>query len=143
MRNFLNGVGALIMALVFLAAGILCIVLGANKIHKLNSDNYAEIKSTITKIETIETADSDSENGVREDHKITVEYTVDGNKYVSVLNETPDEFHEGMELTVLYNKDDPSDIILPGNGGAIVLIVLGAVGIIASCALVLKKIKGR
>ena len=143
MRNFLNGVGALIFALVFLAAGIFCIVLGANKISKLNSGNYTEIKSTITKVETIETADSDSENGVRVDHKITVEYTVDGTKYVSVLNENPDEFHEGMELTVLCNKDDPTDIILPGKGGAIILIVLGAVAILVSGAMVLKKIRGR
>ncbi|MBQ9544937.1 MAG: DUF3592 domain-containing protein [Clostridia bacterium] len=143
MKNFFSGIGALVLALIFLAAGIFCIYLGADKINKTNSGKYVETKATITKIDKTETYDDDAPGNSRVDYAITVEYTVDGKTYVSQLKENPSEFSEGMELTVVYNVDDPNEVTLPGVGGAYIMIGLGVIGIIASGVLVLKRLRGR
>ena len=142
MKNLLSGIGAVIMAIVFLAAGVLCIFLGINRIQKLNAGKYTETQATITKIDTEQVYDSDTDT-YRDEYKITVEYTVDGKKYVSELGEKPSKFNEGMELTVLYDVDNPSKVILPGKSGSYIMIGLGAVGVIIGIVLILKKIRGR
>ena len=143
MKNFFSGVGAIVMAVVFLAAGIFCIYMGADRLQKMNAGKYVETKATVTNIEKEEIYDSDSPGDTRTEYHITVEYSVDGNKYVSKLGETPSEFNEGMELTVLYNVDNPSEVVLPGNTGSYVMIGIGVVGVLAGIALFLKKLRGR
>ena len=143
MKRFLSGAGAILMAVVFLAAGVLNIVLGFNRMSKINAGKYIETQAKITNIESIEVADADAPGGTRTDYTITVEYTIDGKKYVSQLGEIPNEFHEGMELKVLYNIDKPTDLILPGNGGTVIHFVIGAVGVLAGIALFLQKLRGR
>ena len=140
MKNFFKGVGALIFALIFLAAGVLCLMLGIKRLNDLSAGKYAEVQAKIVKIEAETVYDDDA---VREEYTITVEYTVDGVKYVSILGENPREFHEGMELTVLYRVDNPSEVVLPGKTGSYIMIGLGAVGIIIGIVLILKKISGR
>ncbi len=142
MQKFFSGFGLILFALVFVAAGILCLVLGITRIHKLDSGKYVETQATITKIESHLEYDSDT-NTHREEYEITVEYTVDGKKYVSLLGETPKEFHEGMELTVLYDVDDPSEVVLPGKTGAYIIIGLGVVGILAGGVAFIKRLRSR
>lgn len=143
MRRLLSGVGALVLAVIILAAGIFNITLGVRKIVKVNTGKFVETQAVITKIDTVEVADSDAPGGMREEYSITVEYDVDGVKYVSQLGEIPNEFHDGMELTVLYNIDKPSEVVLPGSGGAFIMIGLGVVGVLAGAVLILKKLQGR
>ena len=142
MNKFLSGIGAIIMAIVFIAAGAFCAFMGISRIQKMNSGKYAETQATVTNIETNEVYDSENDT-YNTEYEITVEYTVDGEKYVSLLGETPKEFHEGMELTVLYNIDKPSEVVLPGTTGSYIMIALGAVGVIVGIVLLLKKIRGR
>jgi hypothetical protein len=143
MNKLLSGVLGIVMALVFVAAGVFAIITGVGRIQKMNSANYVETQATITKIETNEVVDTDEAGGTRTEYEITVEYTVDGKKFVTQLNETPKEFYEGMELAVRYNVDKPTDVILPGNGGAYIVIALGVVGILAGAFLFLKNLRGR
>lgn len=143
MKRLLSGALGIILAVVFIGVGIFVIVMGVGRIQKMNSAKYVETKATITKIETIEVTDTDEPSGTREEHEITVEFTADGKKVVTQLNETPKDFYEGMELTVRYNVDNPTDVILPGNGGAYIMIGLGAVAIIAGAVLLLKRLRGR
>ena len=143
MKRLLSGVGIIVLAIAFLGAGILNIALGVSKIVKMNAGKYVETQAVITKIDTIEVADADAPGGTREEYSITVEYTVDGSKYVSQLRETPKEFHEGMELTALYNIDKPSEVVLPGTGGAYIMIGLGVFAILASVVVFIRKLQGR
>ena len=143
MNRLLSGVGALVLAVIILASGVLNIVLGASRLVKMNTGKYVETQAVVTKIETVEVSDDDAPGGMREDYVLTVEYDVDGSKHVSQLGETPKTFHEGMELTVLYNIDKPSEVVLPGSGGAFIMIGLGVVGVLAGAVLILKKLQGR
>ena len=143
MQKILSGVLGIVMALVFLAAGVFTIVMGVGHLQKLHAGKYVETQATITKIETIEVSDEDAPGGTREDYEITVEFTVDGKKVVSQLRETPKEFYEGMELTVLYNMDKPTDVTLPGTTGAYIMIGMGVVAILLSVVLILKRLRGR
>ncbi len=143
MKRFLSGVGAIVFAVILLGVGILNIVLGVNRLVKLNAGKYVETQAVITKIETVEVADSDAPGGSREEYQLTVEYTVDGKKFVSQLSETPKEFYEGMELTVLYNTDKPTEVVLPGKTGAFIMIGMGVVAILAGVVLFLKRLRGR
>lgn len=118
------------------------LLLGINRLNKLGSGQYKEVEATITGIETYYETDPET-NTETERYEITVEYTVDGKKYVSLLGETPKEFHEGMQLTVLYDVGDPTDVVLPGKTGAYITIGLGAVVILVCVVMILKKLFGR
>lgn len=143
MKKMMTGIMGIVLAVVFLAVGIFVLVMGINHLQKLNAGKYVETQATITKIETDVVHDPDSPGGTREEYEITVEYTVDGKKYVSRLGETPKEFHEGMELTVLYNVDNPMDVTLPGTTGAIIMIAMGVVAALAGVVMFLKRLRGR
>ena len=143
MKRIVSGVVGIIMILVFLAAGIFVLVTGIDHLQKLHAGKYTETQATITKIETTEVSDSDAPGGIREDYEITVEYTVDGKKVVSLLRETPKEFYEGMELTVIYNIDNPTDVTLPGPTGAYIMIGMGVVAILISVVMFLRRLRGR
>ena len=143
MKKTMTGIMGIVLAVVFLAVGIFVLVMGINHLQKLNAGKYVETQATITKIETDVVHDPDSPGGTREEYEITVEYTVDGKKYVSRLGETPKEFHEGMELTVLYNVDNPMDVTLPGTTGAIIMIAMGVVAALAGVVMFLKRLRGR
>lgn len=143
MKRILSGVGGIVLALIFVAAGVVCLIMGISRMQKMNAGKYVETKATIVKIETVSVADPDAPGGFRDEHTVTVEYTVDGKKYVSQMSETPDKMYEGMELNVLYNVDDPTEVILPGNTGTYIMIGLGAVGILAGLAVLFKKLRGR
>ena len=143
MKKTMTGIMGIVLAVVFLAVGIFVLVMGIHHLQKLNAGKYVETQATITKIETDVVHDPDSPGGTREEYEITVEYTVDGKKYVSRLGETPKEFHEGMELTVLYNVDNPMDVTLPGTTGAIIMIAMGVVAALAGVVMFLKRLRGR
>ena len=143
MNRIVSGVMGIVMAVVFLAAGVFCIVMGVTHLQKLNAGKYVETQATITKIETREVTDTDDPSITRTEYDITVEYTIDGKKYVSQLGETPKEFHEGMELTVLYNVDKPTDVVLPGTTGSYIMIGLGVVAVLLCAVMILKRLRGR
>ena len=137
MNKLLSGVGTILFALVFLAAGIFNIVLGVGRLQKDSQGKYVETTALITHIESTETHDED---GTHTDYDITVEFQADGKKVVAHLGEIPKEFYEGMELTVLYNMDNPTEVVLPGTGGAWIMIGLGAVAILAAAGMLIKRI---
>jgi len=143
MQRLLSGVLGIVMSIVFVAAGIFTLVMGIGHLQKLNAGKYVETQATITKIETIEVSDSDAPGGTREEYEVTVEYTVDGKKVVSQLRETPKEFYEGMELTVIYNIDKPTDVTLPGTTGAYIMMGMGVLAILAGVVMFLKRLRGR
>ena len=136
-----QGVIAFFITVMVLGAGILNLSMGISRIVKLNTGKYEETQAVITKIE--ESTSVDSEGMTTTDYTITVEYTVDGKRYVSQLGETPQKFHEGMELTVLYEIDNPLEVVLPGTTGACIMIGIGVVGLAAAAVVALNYFRGR
>ncbi len=136
-----QGVVAFFITVMVLGAGILNLSMGISRIVKLNTGKYEQTQAVITKIE--ESTSVDSEGMTTTDYTITVEYTVDGKRYVSQLGETPQKFHEGMELTVLYEIDNPLEVVLPGTTGAYIMIGIGVVGLVAAALVALNSFKGR
>ena len=136
-----QGVIAFFITVMVLGAGILNLSMGISRIVKLNTGKYEQTQAVITKIE--ESTSVDSEGMTTTDYTITVEYTVDGKRYVSQLGETPQKFHEGMELTVLYEIDNPLEVVLPGTTGAYIMIGIGVVGLVAAALVALNSFKGR
>ena len=143
MRQILQGVGAIVLALIFFAAGILNLVLGIGQLRRVNAGQYATAPATVTKVESYEVSDDDAPGGTRTEYHVTVEFTADGQKVVTVMKETPKEFYEGMKLDVWYNTQKPTEVILPGSKGHFVMIGLGIVGILAGVAILFKKLTGR
>lgn len=136
MKQGVNGITKILFGAVFVAAGVLLIILGINRLVKLNAGKYVETQAKITKIETTLVSDED---GSHEEHEITVEYQVDGKKFVSRLSENPREFYEGMELTVLYDVDKPTTVVLPGKASSFIMMALGFVGVICGLMVIIKK----
>ena len=136
-----QGVISIFITVIVLGASIFNLSLGIGRIIKLNTGKYEETQAVITKIE--ESTSVDSEGTTTTDYTITVEYTVDGKRYVSQLGETPQKFHEGMELTVLYEIDNPLEVVLPGTTGAFIMIGIGVVGLVAAAVVTLNSFKGR
>ena len=136
-----QGVITFFITVIVLGASIFNLSLGVGRIIKLNTGKYEETQAVITKIE--ESTSVDSEGMTTTDYTITVEYTVDGKRYVSQLGETPQKFHEGMELTVLYEIDNPLEVVLPGTTGAYIMIGIGVVGLAAAAVVALNYFRGR
>lgn len=136
MKQGVNGITKILFGAVFVAAGVLLIILGINRLVKMNAGKYVETQAKITKIETTLVSDED---GSHEEHEITVEYQVDGKKFVSRLSENPREFYEGMELTVLYDVDKPTTVVLPGKASSFIMMALGFVGVICGLMVIIKK----
>ena len=136
-----QGVISIFITVIVLGASVFNLSLGIGRIIKLNTGKYEETQAVITKIE--ESTSVDSEGMTTTDYTITVEYTVDGKRYVSQLGETPQKFHEGMELTVLYEIDNPLEVVLPGTTGAYIMIGIGVVGLVAAALVALNSFKGR
>ena len=135
MKQGVNGITKILFGAVFVAAGVLLIILGINRLVKLNAGKYVETQAKITKIETTLVSDED---GSHEEHEITVEYQVDGKKFVSRLSENPREFYEGMELTVLYDVDKPTTVVLPGKASSFIMMALCFVGVICGLIFIIK-----
>lgn len=142
-RNIMNRtlarVGSMAFSLIFIAVGIFILGLGVKRMVNLNAGKYIETQATITRIEASEAFDSDAPGGTRTEYDITVEYKINGRKYVSRLGEEPKDFYEGMELTVLYNVDDPTDVILPGQASSFIMMGMGVVGIAAGAVTFFKR----
>ena len=136
-----QGVISIFITVIVLGASVFNLYLGIGRIIKINTGKYEETQAVITKIE--ESTSVDSEGMTTTDYTITVEYTVDGKRYVSQLGETPQKFHEGMELTVLYEIDNPLEVVLPGTTGAYIMIGIGVVGLVAAAVVALNSFKGR
>jgi hypothetical protein len=137
MNRMLGRIGGILFSIIFVAAGIFTLVMGVRRMMDLNAGKYIETQATITRIDSVETTDSDT--GTRTEYDITVEYNVNGRKYVSHLGEQPKKFYEGMTLTVLYNADRPTDVILPGQTASFIMIGMGIVGIVAGVAAFIKR----
>ena len=75
--------------------------------------------------------------------EVMVEYTVDGQPYVSDLGQKKDDFTVGKEIDILYNPNNPEGIVLPGKTIWFIFMIVGAVVAVVASALLIKDIRNR
>ncbi len=120
-----------------LALGVVVIVVCAIQLghHK----TYLSAKATIESIEV--------DYGVGEDdsdtYTVMVAYTVDGTTYHSELGEMKSGYHEGKEVDILYNPENPEKIIPAGKTGFIIGIVVGGVACLAGVGMFIGNLRRR
>ena len=97
----------------FIPAGIILIVFGVFMfVINSKNQNYIKTESTVTKIEVLEEAYTDTDgNYVDATYKATVKYTVDGNEYTTELDNVS-KYNEGDKVTIYYNPNDPSQVTM-------------------------------
>ena len=133
MRSGSRRLQALLMAVIFLGAGIFMIYLGIQ--NSMQQKSFYDTDGVITKIYRVD--DNDKEYH----YDVFVKYTVNGKEYESLLGEYKNNFREGMELALKYDPADPVNVISAGPGMSIYLIVFGSVGIIIALILALKALR--
>ncbi len=112
-----------------LALVIIGIIVIVFSIHSLNrQDDFLPAKGVIQDIQEYEEIDTDG--GTDSTYEVTVEYTVDGKTYTSVMGDYENGYEVGKEIDILYDPQDPNVIVSKGKGpfyyfiGAGVFVIL-------------------
>ena len=123
--------GAILFGLIFIVSGII-------GIHQ--DDTFLPTKGVIQSMErTYEATDSDESDT----WEVMVEYTVDGQTYVSDLGQKKDDFTVGKEIDILYNPNAPEGIVLPGKTIWFIFIIAGAVVAAVASVLLVRDLRNR
>ncbi|MBQ5995051.1 MAG: DUF3592 domain-containing protein [Clostridia bacterium] len=123
----------IIASLVFLAGGIIFIVLGFTGMSQ--AKNFPEIQAKVSKIEVEEFLDENGDN--RSDITVYVSYNVDGKEYNEILQDAQGELKEGDTITARYNPEKPNYItVTTVKSGAVRLAIGGVLAVagLGGCA---------
>ena len=123
--------GAILFGLIFIVSGII-------GIHQ--DDTFLPTKGVIQSMERTYVATDSNDTDTWE---VMVEYTVDGQPYVSDLGQKKDDFTVGKEIDILYNPNNPEGIVLPGKTIWFIFMIVGAVVAVVASALLIKDIRNR
>ena len=111
--------------LIFVVAIIMLIFLSGQEISSFYSGRYVETQAVIKSID-LEPSGYDGRYR-RHARRLMIEYIAGGKlleeKQV-LFDETKYYYHEGMQFTMIYNADDPSEMIRPGDKKAFVNIII-------------------
>lgn len=124
-------VGAVLFGLAFIIAGVIGI---------RQDDTFLPTKAVIQSMERTYVATDSNDTDTWE---VMVEYTVDGQPYVSDLGQKKDDFTVGKEIDILYNPNNPEGIVLPGKTIWFIFMIVGAVVAVVASALLIKDIRNR
>ena len=124
-------VGAILFGLAFIVSGIIGI---------RQDDNFLPTEGVIQYMERTYVATDSNDTDTWE---VMVEYTVDGQPYVSDLGQKKDDFTVGKEIDILYNPNNPEGIVLPGKTIWFIFMIVGAVVAVVASALLIKDIRNR
>ena len=124
-------VGAILFGIIFIVAGVI-------GIHQ--NDTFLPTKGVIQSMErTYEATDSDESDT----WEVMVEYTVDGQTYLSDVGSKKDDFTVGKEIDILYNPNNPEAAVLPGKKIWFIFILVGAIVALAASVLLVRDIRNR
>ena len=122
-------VGAILFGLAFIIAGVIGI---------RQDDTFLPTKAVIQSMErTYEATDSDESDT----WEVMVEYTVDGQTYLSDVGSKKDDFTVGKEIDILYNPNNPEAAVLPGKKIWFIFILVGAIVALAASVLLVRDIR--
>ena len=117
------------LPLVFIIAGIIVIVFSIHGLHQ--QDEFSPAKGVIKDIQ--EYVETDSDGGTTTTYEVTVDYTINGKSYTSVMGDYENGYEVGKEIDILYDPQDPNVIVSKGKGpyyyfiAASILLILYAV----------------
>ena len=121
--------GAILFGIIFIVAGVI-------GIHQ--NDTFLPAKGVIQSMErTYEATDSDESDT----WEVMVEYTVDGQTYLSDVGSKKDDFTVGKEIDILYNPNNPEAAVLPGKKIWFIFILVGAIVALAASVLLVRDIR--
>ena len=118
--------------------GLIFIVAGAIGIHQDNT--FLPTRGVIRSMERTYVATDSNESDTWE---VMVEYTVDGQTYLSDVGNKKDDFTVGKEIDILYNPNNLEAAVLPGKTIWFIFILAGAVVAIAASLLLVREIRNR
>jgi len=124
-------VGAILFGLAFIVSGIIGI---------RQDDNFLPTKGVIQSMERTYVATDSNESDTWE---VMVEYTVDGQTYLSDVGSKKDDFTVGKEIDILYNPNNPEAAVLPGKKIWFIFILVGAIVALAASVLLVRDIRNR
>ena len=118
--------------------GLIFIVVSAAGMRQ--ADTFLPTKGVIRSMERTYIATDSIDTDTWE---VLVEYTVDGEDYVSDLGQKKNDFAVGQEIDILYNPNNPEAIVLPGKALWFIFMIAGAAVAIVASALLVKDIRDR
>ena len=124
-------VGAILFGLAFIVSGIIGI---------RQDDNFLPTKGVIQSMERTYVATDSNDTDTWE---VMVEYTVDGQPYVSDLGQKKDDFTVGKEIDILYNPNNPEGIVLPGKTIWFIFMIAGAAASVIAAVLLVRDLRNR
>ena len=124
-------VGAILFGLAFIIAGVIGI---------RQDDTFLPTKGVIQSMERTYVATDSNDTDTWE---VMVEYTVDGQPYVSDLGQKKDDFTVGKEIDILYNPDNPEGIVLPGKTIWFIFMIAGAAVSVIAAVLLVRDLRNR
>lgn len=102
-----------LFCIIFFFSGVGLIAVGSlaeKSIEETIPEHTKEITAEIVSIKSRYDGYND-EYGTDYDYDVYVQYEIDGTIYTEELNSYSSEYYEGKEIEILYNIDDPSQII--------------------------------
>jgi len=124
-----------LIPIICLFAAVMSIFMGINSIN-----NHNEFMETTGVIESI-TIEHMSRN--HNDYDIMVSYVANGQEYLSDLGEYSSSMEVGQEIDIMYNPENPGEIITAGNFSTIMMFVMAAIAVCATVLSIKKIIKRR
>ncbi len=138
MNQAVNRLLQRIAPLILAVAGVVFLIVG---VHSLNQKKtFLPATGVIQSIE-VEPATTEDE---ADSYTVIVEYTIDGTTYYSDLGEIESGYHEGKEISFLYDPDNPENITVTSKTGSYIAMVFGVVCLLGGVfAFVRRIITGR
>ena len=102
----------------------------------VDTRDYITTTGSVTAVEFDPTVIQEDE-GVTKDHKVTIEYTVDGTKYETEVYAAENDYHVGDQEEVGYDPGNPNNTAV-GRMSLPVLIAIVAVAVIVGIVLIFK-----
>ena len=118
----------------FMIVGVFFIVAGV--IGLKNADSFTPTTGTIKSIELISEAVDEHDTDT---YEVMVEYTVDGQTYLSDLGHNQNGYSVGKEIDILYDPEHPDTITLPGKSSSVFSIVIGVLAVVVPVFLFMRK----
>ena len=116
-----------------IVASIVFIIGGVIGLHQVAT--FSPATGTIESIEIEHGTGDESDT-----YTVIVSYDVDGTTYYADLGQLQNGFHEGMEIDILYNPEDFTQITIPSKTGPIIGIAFGAVMLLVGVFMTFRRI---
>ena len=123
-----------IFTAILMLVGLFFIVSGV--IGLRNADRFTPATGTIRSIQLVSEAIEENDVDI---YEVMVEYTVDGQSYLSDIGQMKDDYSVGKEIDIIYDPDHPETITLPGKTTSVIGIVIGALAFFGPIVVFLRR----